>query len=154
MCFTRLQQKLPFIPNGGETCTDLLENRPARQLTLQLNLLLMHSQPAKVTLLARAPSHPWVSTKTRSSLQAQRGLHQLEEGSRGWSTLCRDLPPITVPATQLPAWAGGLPETPPSHHVFSPSVEMAVSQKAREVLLCKASARGVSAAGTAKCPLS
>lgn len=153
LCFTQLQQKLPFVLNRGEPCTEILENRPAGQLSRRLNLSLMHSRPAKVPLLACAPSHPWVSTKTLSRLQTQRGLRRLEEGSWGWSTLCRDLPPITAPTAKPPAWAGGLPETPPSHHVSSRRVEMGVSQKAREILLCKASAQGVSAVGTAKCPL-
>lgn len=82
-----------------------------------------------------APSHPWVSTNTRSRLQT------LEEGGRGWSTLCRDLVPIAAPAAQLPARAGtgrDRPEThspsPPESHLGSSSrEEMGVSQKARKL---------------------
>lgn len=55
-------------------------------------------------------------------------------------------------APRLPVQARGLPETPPSYLLCSHRVQ-GMSQEAREVLLCKASAQGVSAAGTAKWPL-
>lgn len=126
---------LHVVLHHGEPRTELLENRPAGRLALLLNLSLTHSQPARVPHMflptRRFPRKPTV---------------QAEEGSWGWSTLCRDLPPVTAPAT--PVWKGHLQLT-----AASPHCQGGWRWKVREILLCRAFAQRVSAVGAAKCPL-
>lgn len=126
---------LHFTPNHGEPCIELLENRPAGRLALLLNLSLTHSS---------RPGSP-VGSFPPVGFHANP-LCQAEEGSWGWSTLCRDLPPVPLPAT--PGWKGHLQPT-----AASPRCQGGWRQKLRDVLLREALAQGVSAVGAAESPL-